>query len=106
MVRGLIVQVRERHDPDGTNKSTRRAQRRGQRIMQALLEEMGLGDYDAWLDANCDTVDNVSLAVRKVSEHFLKKLEAGEQWTNFQSGTRGDSVRDISHDAAKEMCAS
>ena len=97
-------QVRNDTSESGLNKSTEDSITRGGMLVQALVHEIGGGDYQQWLQAHVTQRDGGEGAIAVATvifDHLLKKIQNKEQWTNLPKDANGKllgsltGVRDI-----------
>lgn len=97
-------------NPDGISKTTTRTRHLGARMVQCLLKEMGLGEFETWVEqlvADPLDADGGYPAVGRMWEQLLKKVEAGEMWdmpdSRYGGSKRGGEHRPICYSHLKEI---
>eukprot|EP00966_Prymnesium_polylepis_P030016 697641-Prymnesium_polylepis.1 len=98
------LQVRSDATVTGDNASTADHTARGRLYAQALLNELGLGEYKPWLTksvTDCDSDQGLQDVVNTLFRQLHRKVSNGERWTNLPAGSVGGSERDIPKNATK-----
>ena len=112
----LLTQVRESRKggetfhTTGISKTTTRTRLLGARMVQCLLVEMGLGEFEAWVQelvaAGLDA-DGAYPAVGRMWARLLEKVQAGEMWhmpeSRYGGTQRGGEYRPICYSHLKEI---
>ena len=100
----------ETFNADGVSKTTARYRHNGARMVQCLLKEMGLGEFETWVEqlvADPLDADGGYPAVGRMWEQLLKKVEAGEVWdmpdSRYGGSKRGGEHRPICYSHLKEI---
>ena len=97
-------QVRSDATATGDNASTADHTARGRVYAQALLNELGLGEYKPWLTKSVtdgDSDQGLQDAVNTLFRQLHRKVSNGERWTNLPEGSVGGSDRDIAGNVPK-----
>ena len=105
MLDACAQQVRTFLEQDGrvVNPATATDVKTGRTYTQALLDELELGPFDAWIEkiSALATDSEMRTALNPIFVHLHTKVQAGEQWTNLPSSAPGGSCRDIAAKAPK-----
>ena len=101
------------HNEMGVNHRTESEAKRGRVYAQALLDELGLGDFDSWVaqqlcvkgdaPASAELSDAGQRALNALFGRLFQKVTAEEKWTNLPATAQGGAVRAIAESVPKVL---